>query len=265
MRPEAVAKITNIETQPRQQGKTFAQSLKKFANALTGTAEKTRELAATTQAQSDALNAISKQLQKRVDEDIKSLIDGTFETEKKMSAYPVRVESISLDHRGGTKSYHATKVTAQGGNSLVILRFGKTGAFGQVKVDMHDLASRADKAFEKKIDEKMKKGYAVDPKHDPKPQDASDFEELRRLIGRATIGKLGPNHLSHIDPSLDTTGVREAELPRYDENGHLDKETQAEKARRLEEEKRKAREELKRREEEEFKTAYADNPNFGAF
>ncbi|MDE4297067.1 WGR domain-containing protein [Phaeobacter gallaeciensis] len=264
LRPQNMAKIVNVE--PRQQGKSFRNAITELGKSILRLGETSRDAASTTQAQSDALNAISKHIHIKNEQEFKKLYLGTFETEKKMSgSYPVRIEAISLDHKGGTKSYHITKVTNQNGKSLVIYRWGKTGAFGEVMTEKFESASAADKAFEKKLGTKMKGGYSPDAQHDPMPVDVNDFDGLRKKLGRPTMARLGPDHISHIDGDVDTSGVKDAETPRIGEDGRLNPQAEAEKRKRLEEEKRKARKEMERRQQQEYEAAYTANPNFGAF
>lgn len=247
-RPEAIAMIKSVEFQSRRQGKTI-KAVNRLKDALLNLSSSTREL-------SDATSAISKSLQNLQ----------TVKSEKRMAkVYPIQIESVSLDHSGGTKSYHAKKLVAQSGKSLVIFRWGKTGTFGDIQVFEFDTASEADKAFEKKLASKMSNGYAISPRHDPKPVKADDFEELRALMGRAMMSKIGASNLKYIDPTADTTGMREVELPRLDEEGRINWEAVTERSLRLEEEKRKAREEIAARERAEAESAYSNNPIWGAF
>lgn len=181
------------------------------------------------------------------------------------STYPISIEIVSLEHKGGTKAYHLYRMSTKSGASLVAFRWGKVGTFGEVQTHKFDTIGSAEEAFDKKLAAKMRGGYSPSTRHDPKPSTAPSFEDLRDAIGRPMLTRLGPTNLKHIDPNIDTTGMKEPDPPRLDENGRLHPGTEAKKRREEEERVRKAAAEIAAREEQERQEAYKDNPLFGAF
>jgi predicted DNA-binding WGR domain protein len=174
-----------------------------------------------------------------------------------MSVYPIKVHSISLDHRGGTKSYHLMMIEAANGNSVVVYRWGKTGVFGEIKIETFDSPIKARKGWEKKEREKTSNGYSQTGPAVEKV--AADASELMAAIGRNMFAKLGASNVKHLDPSFDTSGMREADDPQYDEETgkKLDTARKMDLAALLEEQKRK--------EEAEIARAYEVNDLYGRF
>lgn len=171
--------------------------------------------------------------------------------------YPIKSRALSLDHRGGTKSYHLMLIQANNGKCVVINRWGKTGAFGEMKVKTFDSVPAAEKAFSKKEREKTGKGYSQTGAS--RETTAADGSELPRSIGLAVFNKMGAAAVKHLDPGFDTSGMREADNPQYDE----------ETGRKIDTARKADLAELmaaqKAAEEETAKQAYADNPIFGRF
>lgn len=132
-----------------------------------------------------------------------------------MSVYPIKTRSISMDHRGGTKSYHLMIVEAANGHSVFISRWGKTGAFGEVKVETFDSPKKAQQAWDRKEREKVKNGYGQTAPARESRADKQD--ELIKAIGLTIFNKMGAKAVLHLDPTFDTTGMREADPPQYDE------------------------------------------------
>lgn len=134
-----------------------------------------------------------------------------------MSAYPMQVRSVSMDHTGGTKSYHLLLVTTADGRSLFVSRWGKTGAFGEMKPETFPTSAGGEKAWDKKERQKASGGYR---QHGAVRVEAvNDAGDLRRAIGIGVWGKVGAAALKHLDPSLDTSGMREADPVRVNEDG----------------------------------------------
>ncbi|QNH71691.1 hypothetical protein V1VFAS_096 [Rhizobium phage V1VFA-S] len=174
-----------------------------------------------------------------------------------MSVYPIKVHSISLDHRGGTKSYHLMMIQAANGNSVVVYRWGKTGVFGETKIETYDSPVKAQKGWDKKEREKTNNGYSQTGPVVEKT--ANDASELMAAIGRNMFAKLGASNVKHLDPSFDTSGMREADDPQYDEETgrKLDTARKMDLAALLEEQKRK--------EEAEIAANYEVNELYGRF
>nr|AJW30269.1 hypothetical protein pLM21S1_p151 [Sinorhizobium sp. LM21] len=132
-----------------------------------------------------------------------------------MSIYPIKSRTITLDHRGGTKSYHLVLIEAANGNCVVINRWGKTGAFGEMKVETFDSPIKAQKAWDKKEREKTGKGYAQ--KGGTRERSVAETSELPKIVDAMTFNKMGASAVKHLDPFFDTSGMREADDPQYDE------------------------------------------------
>lgn len=77
-----------------------------------------------------------------------------------MSFNPLKVTQWSLDHSGGTKSYHIyvilDEVTKR---AMTVFRYGKTGAFGQLQFTHFDTLGKAERFADKKDSEKSGGGY----------------------------------------------------------------------------------------------------------
>jgi predicted DNA-binding WGR domain protein len=176
---------------------------------------------------------------------------------KVMLVYPIKSRTISLDHQAGTKSYHLHLIEAANGHCVVINRWGKTGAFGEMKVETYDSPIAARKAIDKKENEKTRKGYRQVGA--ARETSAEDVSELVKAIGMAPFNKMGATAVEWLDPDFDTSGMREADGPQYDEETGRKLDT-ARKA-NIEE----ARAEARRREVETAQQAYAENELYGRF
>lgn len=174
-----------------------------------------------------------------------------------MSAYPVSITSISMDHKGGTKSYHLYLIrSADGPNAVFVSRWGKTGQFGDLKVQISP-PDVADKAFDKKLSEKTSGGYAVKTHKD---LHANSWDEVTRTLGAPLISKIGASAIAAIDNGIDTSAMKEAEPPRLDDDGRL---TGLDKPRAVDI--TKSVEELKKQEQAAAAQAYEADPEYGRF
>ncbi|RWB95512.1 MAG: WGR domain-containing protein [Mesorhizobium sp.] len=178
-----------------------------------------------------------------------------------MSSYPIKATHLSLDHRGGTKSYHTVLVETADGLGLLVKRWGKKGVFGSTKTESYATYREAERAFERIFNEKTRGGYEVVGK--TVETVANDQSELPKMFGRMIYSKLDSGALQHIDPTIDVTGRREPDPPEYDENGDyigrapprvIPRET-------IEAALKREAEERKQKEQE----GYAANPLFGLF
>lgn len=173
-----------------------------------------------------------------------------------MIVYPAEVYKVYLEHQGGTKFYELTRVVMGNEASLVIRRFGKVKTFGEVIVTRFSNLTAADKEFSKLFKEKTsgRKGYKLSRDVE---QDAVDLNELRILVGRGLFAKLSPEDLKHIDPAIDTSGVRDTDKPRYSEDG----EYKGEHRRMVE----ITEEMMERERQEQVKELAKMNPLYGRF
>lgn len=172
--------------------------------------------------------------------------------------YPINVRSISLDHQGGTKSYHLYLIQNADGKAVVINRWGKTGQLGELKAETYDNVPNAERAFEKKESEKSRKGY----RHVGVPKNASAANpgELARQIGIPIFNKMGAKAVNHLDPGYDTSKMRDAEPNRLNEDGRLTGDDAPRKADLSED-----LAEMRKQEAAESAAAYADNDLYGRF
>ena len=180
--------------------------------------------------------------------------------------YPVRIERVSLKHKGGTKAFHLYVISNIQGKSLFVTRWGRIGAFGSIKVEEFDTRKEAEKAFGKKLNEKTSRGYRNDNNGG---EIANAQDEFSTKVGMILFNKLGAKAVNHIDPDYDTTGMREVDPPQYDEETGARLDAQ----RRFSDEQMIKMKEQAEREQREMKEAadaarmkkYKDNPLFGAF
>ena len=135
-----------------------------------------------------------------------------------MSVYPITSKTVSLDHQGGTKSYHLHLIQNGDGKCVVINRWGKTGAIGEMKFEMFDSPVAAERAFARKETEKTRKGYRQT--NATREATANSQTELVKAIGTVYFNKMGASMVKHLDPSFDTTGMREMDGPDWDEDGN---------------------------------------------
>ncbi len=165
--------------------------------------------------------------------------------------YPMRIEHTDLVHGGGTKEYHLTLITtdAVSKNAMVILRYGKIGAWGTVQVMILPTARRAEDFYNKKLREKNGNGYSATKNH---VINVVSDAEIARTLGERMMKEIPPADLLALDPDFEFTksSFSEIEIP---PNGAPD----APAAKIPEKEPEKTEEELKR--------IYAANPLFGAF
>lgn len=136
-----------------------------------------------------------------------------------MSVYPITIRFISMEHKGGTKSYNLAHIVAADSRSVVVNRWGKTGTFGDIKAShfRKEEYGKADKALTAKYREKLGNGYA---ETNDRFVSASDETELRRALGRMLFIKLGASTIKWLDPNIDVSGLKDAEHPSYDEDGY---------------------------------------------
>jgi predicted DNA-binding WGR domain protein len=133
-----------------------------------------------------------------------------------MTAYPIHVSIIKLLHKGGTKEYTAYEISSKY-TGVAVFRFGKVGAFGQLKVETYTKPAGSEAAVIKKLKEKASGGYV---ESDIKEFSANNEAELRSIIGRVMITKIGKAALLHVDPDFNVAGIPELREAEYDEDGH---------------------------------------------
>lgn len=188
-----------------------------------------------------------------------------------MSSFPMSIYKVEYKHKGGTKAYFLTLVTNAANESILIKRWGKVGATGQLKVEQFGTAGPGNAAFSKAQKERESRGYILQ-KDDTKI--VPDLPGLQLAIGRTIYPMVGAHNINHLDPTIDTTGMREPEATQ-DENGkYTGRQTrtdpdfikaQQEEVRRREEEARAAAEAAALKEKQEIAANYKANPLYGRF
>jgi len=159
-------------------------------------------------------------------------------------------EQINMEHSGGTKAYTLILVRTADGKSLFINKWGKVGAFGELQATPFPTIDAGRKAFDKKERSKTSGGYRQ--KGPGREVTVENAEQLKNAFGLGIWSKVGGSNIQHLDPSINVTGMREADPARFDENGNFtgDKprkaeidpaEVEAEKARKLAEQQEKLR------------------------
>src|SRR6185312_14676913 len=77
----------------------------------------------------------------------------------RMSMFKIR--TLLRKHTGGTKEYHLVSIVRKDGRSLVINRWGKTGAWGQMNVSRHGTDYAAQRALQEKQCDKERRDYKL--------------------------------------------------------------------------------------------------------
>ncbi|MFA9261814.1 MAG: WGR domain-containing protein [Undibacterium sp.] len=180
----------------------------------------------------------------------------------------MQVTKITLDHKGGTKSYNLIVVDSNDSSrSILIKRWGKTGALGQMSshfgssLDMNQVASDT-------VDEKTRRGYGIARSDQFQADDSAD---LARHVGRTVWPKIGADAINYLDPGIDTTGWREPDAPTMPEDSKMGDKSVPREARKFvpsaeDEARAQAEQELKLAQEmTEMNKLYSDNPEFARF
>ncbi|QIG69105.1 WGR domain-containing protein [Rhizobium phage RHph_N1_15] len=179
-------------------------------------------------------------------------------------SYPIDFAHIALAYSDGNRSnkfYNATLLAAPNGMAIIIRRWGKAGAAGEMKIERFAILKKAEAEFEKLVASKTGKGYEV-KSNDIKQ--IADESSLRVTLGPAVWPRIPGPDLQHILPNTDVTGrPKELNAPRFSEEGRYLGEPKprvfspAEIA--------AAREAEKLAEQAEAAKTYAGNANFGRF
>lgn len=137
-----------------------------------------------------------------------------------MSVYPMEIAKVSLGHKGGTKDYFLTLIVNATGQAVVIRRWGKKGATGQVTVKKFDNGGLAETDFQKELTKRQSgsKGYQIE---DSKTLTVESQSQLPLMVGRTVFPQMGGSNVKHIDPGYDVTGMREPESNRDDDDNFV--------------------------------------------
>lgn len=133
--------------------------------------------------------------------------------------YPMEGIKSSFLHQNGTKEYFLTLIVNNEGKGIVIRRWGSKGKTGQIKVTCFNTAAAAEKDFEKETDLRQSgsKSYQIT---DSKVVTVEAQDKLPLIIGRTVYPKMGPKGISHLDPDIDVSDIREPDNDR-DEDGNF--------------------------------------------
>lgn len=177
-------------------------------------------------------------------------------------SYPILITKYDMPHKGGTKAYSLIFASNADEQAILIYRWGKIGALGQMLVEKHDTLASARQAYDKELRQRERKGYEIGR---PISATATNQAELAAAIGRAVIAKIGADALRFLDADADTTGMREPDKVTVDEDGNF----LGKAAPRKVEVDLKEVERLKAQKAADEKAAldaaFANNPRFGMF
>jgi predicted DNA-binding WGR domain protein len=110
----------------------------------------------------------------------------------------------TMRHRQGSKEYHFLAIeNVEKDVALVVLRWGKTGAWGQMQVHVGNRDKIQD-LFLKKTREKEKGGYTQIANNST---EVSRVEEVKKLATLPYWSKLGADNIKKVMPEADTKGV----------------------------------------------------------
>lgn len=156
-------------------------------------------------------------------------------------------------HQGGTKEYSLYVIfSRKTSKSLLIKRWGKTGADGQMKIEVQNNDGSA--ALDKELNERRKKGYDMRKKATTSfPSVRAVLEELPRTHRRSFFN----NQLAHLDPETYDLTDRKSFDPMQTERDQMREKMEAEAKKQAEVEAKAAA----AAEQDELKS----HPNFGMF
>jgi len=127
------------------------------------------------------------------------------------SMYPVAVEFHTAKHAGGTKEYHMVLIRTNDGRGMVINRWGRLMAAGQMSVekgDFVDVRRAFDKKYKDKYEGEYRQGYSSRSKI------ANSLDELRQTLG-FLWAKLGKDNATWLAPGVDVSDVREPDKDEF--------------------------------------------------
>lgn len=117
---------------------------------------------------------------------------------------------------GSNKDYRTVLIQNNKTNrAIIIFRWGKAGAWGQMKVERFDRVSEAVAAVRTKISEKQNKGYRhVGIGTTVNNLDSED--QFKHVLGPQYWAQIGADNLKFICPEVDATGSRERPNPDWE-------------------------------------------------
>lgn len=140
-----------------------------------------------------------------------------------MSATGFNIFRASLSqkrgNRGPQKARHILIVSGPE-RALRVVRWGVVGRWGSMKVEQHNGALDT-RDFNRLIDEAKGSGYEITGNS---THTQIGLGDVKTILAHTYWFKLGPDNLKFLDPSIDTTNVREVEFPaeyEKDDAGHF--------------------------------------------
>jgi predicted DNA-binding WGR domain protein len=174
--------------------------------------------------------------------------------------FPITIDKLSLRHRSGTKEYHLVLVSNAKGHGLLIKRWGKAGAWGQLQMALYKSATATQAAFDKMRATKESRGYSIEVGH--QHTESTDLAGFQKNLGAQYMPEIA-THMAYITGDGETdedyvllTGLEDDDLPKTADMVKVAQEREAKK--------RAEREEAKRQKEKEEADLKA-NPLWGMF
>lgn len=135
-----------------------------------------------------------------------------------MGHFPITIERESFQHRQGSKAYHAFVASNVDGKSVVIYRYGKINAFGQLQIKKFDTLASALSEMNGKIRSKTG-GRGYESAKGREHFTATTPDQFRSIVGPQLFAKFGADNLLHLSPDFDTSKVSDPPPAIYDEDG----------------------------------------------
>lgn len=133
-----------------------------------------------------------------------------------MSEFPITIQKLAYEHKGGTKEYHLLFISNSDGTSILVRRWGKVGRATNIMIDTEGVSGAA---LQRHQNERRTKGYQL-VSLATQTVVAHDFNELVAAVSRPVWAKFGADAIAKICPSVDVSGLKPSRGPEYDEDGH---------------------------------------------
>jgi predicted DNA-binding WGR domain protein len=181
-------------------------------------------------------------------------------------SFPIDITQLTLENTRDihNKFYELMLVRNAAGKCTLIKRYGKKGAFGELKIASYPNQARAEAEFEKVFKEKTspRKGYSVVKSE--KTRTVHGEPSARMAFGPALWPKLPPEFFANLDlTDVDVSRRRPLAEPRFDEDVKFVGDPAPRTVSRQTIEERLAEEAAI--EQKKAMLEYEANPDFGAF
>lgn len=131
-----------------------------------------------------------------------------------MSKYPMqavklvfRADSTGRRGKGFTKDYTFYAVVNKDGDGILIRKWGRTGAEGQIKVTKHADEEHLQHTLMQEQKQRGARDYYLDQSKET--DNILSATELKMFLGRMVWPRTGADNLKHLDPDFDTTGIKD--------------------------------------------------------